>query len=31
MTEDKPSTKGTWLLIAHVIAACALLAYLVNR
>ncbi len=31
MEEDKPSHRGTLLLIAHVIAICVLIAYVVNR
>lgn len=29
--DDKPSSRGTILLVAHVIALTALLAYLINR
>lgn len=31
MDDEKPAHRGTLLLLAHVIAICALIAYVVNR
>jgi hypothetical protein len=29
--DEKPAHRGTLLLLAHIIAICALIAYVVNR